>query len=276
MNNHYLSAVNIDLNSKEADQKITDTHCIFHLKHPVKSPSNSHIIIGLSSFNIPYSWYIFRDGINNSFSIETYNGTTYEIQNIIIEPGNYTSSSLIQHLNTKFTSIKSLLNLSKLSITENRQQQTFYLTTSIIQTCRIFNIKCHKEMGFYDDKEVIYENLTTLLFPFRYNLSGSPTIYFRLMNLAITNRNSKNVDGILCNIPCEYMAGSYIYYNPSDIHYFKTYSSVSTIEVQILDEEMIPIGNLSTNSPFRFTLSCHFSYNKSVILENNDINLEKK
>jgi hypothetical protein len=61
------------------------------------------------------------------------------------------------------------------------------------------------------------------------------------------------------------MSGDFIFYNPTEIQYFKTTSNMTNIELSILDDQMNDIGTLNTSTPWRITLTLHYSYNHEKI-----------
>lgn len=272
LNNTYLSSINIHLISKDADVDLTDTHKIFFLHEKIVPPANTHLLVGLTDFNMPYSFYNFRSGVNNTFDIETYDGVTTLTETITISEGNYNDVDLISHLNSSLTAVKALLGLSVLKVQANYTTNKLYFTISPSMTTITFkNILCWKELGFESSDDYGFTTETVLNAPYMYNLKGDSSLYVRLKGQGIKNLNSKNIDGILCNVPCDRLPLEYIYYYPHDIQYFKsTANHLNELDIEILDENMNSISNLNGKAGFRLTLSVHFSYNKEKIFHVND------
>ena len=61
LNTTYKRSVNIDLISSDADETQSDTHKVFFLNEEIQVPKNCHALIGLTSFNMIYSFYQFRE-----------------------------------------------------------------------------------------------------------------------------------------------------------------------------------------------------------------------
>lgn len=263
LNNTYLSSINIDLISTDADTHYSDTHKLWFLNDRIIIPENTHILMGVQSFNMPYSFYMFRAGINDTFSITTDDGIEQTTQEITIDVGNYTSTQLINHMNTKFTAVKAGLGLTTLTMNVNSTTNTFFISAlPLMQSITISNIKCYKELGFADENDYVFNNVSTLTFPKMYNLAGDPSLYIRLHQNPLHNINSKHVNGLLCNIPVKAMYRSYIFYEPVEIQYFKVRKSLLSVELSILDENLNDIAELNTASNWRITLTIHFSYDK--------------
>jgi len=98
--NHYLSSLNIDLISDDANVSITDTDKIFHLNEVLHPPPFSHFLIGVNAFCIPYTWYgISATKGNNTFKLSTYNGVDTNTLTITVPDGNYTATTLKDVIN---------------------------------------------------------------------------------------------------------------------------------------------------------------------------------
>jgi len=172
--------------------------------------------------------------------------------------------------NTQFTTGRASLNLTTLYMSINQNQSTFYVYAyPLMETVTFSEISMYKELGFVSSSSVVYSSLSTCTFPKIFNMAGDSVCYIRLISKSINNINSREVYGILCCVDNEYMPGEYIYYRPSEIQYFKLDSSIDTLHIQILDENMQDIATLNTSSGWRLTLSLHYSYNKEIILSNN-------
>ena len=128
LNNTFLSSINIDLISNDADVSISDTHKVWYLNKSIIYPEHTHALIALSSFNCSYSFYTFRNGINNSFDIQTYDGVSYNSATITITEGNYSISELTSHINSLLTAERLALGLTTLSITTNYSTNKISIT----------------------------------------------------------------------------------------------------------------------------------------------------
>jgi hypothetical protein len=111
LNTTYLRSINIDLISSDANTSLSDTHKIFYLDQEIQVPQNTHALIALTSFNMIYSFYQFRENINDRFTL-TINGYS---QVIVIDEGNYSITELISFL-------KHGLPLSLIHISEPTRQ----------------------------------------------------------------------------------------------------------------------------------------------------------
>lgn len=262
LNNTYLRSVNIDLISSDADVSFSDTHKVFHLSQEIKVPQGTHALIGLTSFNMIYSFYQFRTGVNNSFMLTV--GVNSET--ITIDEGNYSITELMSHINTKLTTAKVALGLATLTINANyNTNKIYFVCTSTAMT--ISNILCWKELGYVSTDAVAYSTGTSHYAPLIFNLAGDPSIYIRLHNQSVVNLNTKRIDGIIANVPVSSMYGEYIFYQPaSEVQYFRSSLNLHKLEISILDENMQNINSLNSSSPWRATFTIHFSYDKDVIL----------
>ena len=273
LNNTFMRSVNIDLDGRDASVHKSDTHKIFYLNEQIRYPKNTHALIAVSSFSMPYTFYMFRTGINNTFDIETYDGVTTNTETITIPIGNYTIDELISQLNTLLTSAKVNLGLSTLNcIADYNTNKITFTALPLMNTVTFKNITCWKELGFESSSDKVYTSLSSLQLPYIFNLAGDANIYIRLSGLGIQNLNSKNnMAGIVCCVQNTFMPLEYIYYRANELSFFKTNDLLNNIEVQILDSEFNDIGTLNTGISFSLTLTIHFSYNRRVQLDEDDI-----
>jgi hypothetical protein len=257
-NNHYMSSVNIDLISNDAVHSFSDTHKLFILNEQMTLPDNTHFVCGVQSFVCPYTFYNIRTGINDTFTITTPSDSYL----VTIDAGTYANTEMLSYLNTVFTTAKVALGLTTLSMNLDQNTNKFYLSVLPASNVTISSPTCYKELGFQSPTVgYSWTSATRCDFPYVYNMAGDTSLYIRLHHKGIKNVNSKNIHGILCNIPVGQMSGDFIFYNPTEIQYFKTTSNMTNIELSILDDQMNDIGTLNTSTPWRITLTLHYSYN---------------
>ena len=128
-------------------QLVTVIHINYlNLKH-IYPPPNSHFVIGLTAFNMPFTFYQIRENINDRFTITTFDGTTTLTETIIIPTGNYSMTTLGQQLNTLFTGIKSNLGLTTMGINKDKASSKYYMTClPLMNTITFSDILCYKEI----------------------------------------------------------------------------------------------------------------------------------
>ncbi len=254
MSNEYI----IILNADDAKNSINDTHKIFYLDHSdLNTPK--HLLIGVSGFNMPYTFHTFH-GSNNSFVITTLQGATELSQTVTIDQDTtYSISELMSLLNTKFTTIKVSLGLTNLSIRYDSGRNKCYVSCAPMVSALTFGeVLCYKQLGFTSPTEVyLYTNaLNNNYFPKCPDLSGPGSLYIRLHNKKIRSYNTKKVDGIICNIPCTVWNTNIIFYHVETPQYHYAYGDLQHIEISILDSNLEPIQSLDIpTSSFHMTLS---------------------
>lgn len=262
-NNTYKSSLNIDLISTDAIISQSDTHKIFEIKENIELPKGTHFIIGLQSFAIPFTFYTFREGINNTFTLGVYIDDTLNTVDISIDEGNYSASDLIAYLNTQLTLNRLTLGLTLISSGFDYIKNKLYF--SCVPTpdyITITNNTAYKQLG-NNASDILYPNSSNkFYFPYCVYLANSSVIYVKLRN-KMSNINTKNVNGIIASVYIDTMPGGIIYYVPNEIQYFKLDSlKLNTLEIELLDDTMQSIGSLNTMVPWHMTLTVHYSYNK--------------
>jgi len=256
-----MNKYNIILNAEDSVESINDTHKHF-LIDGSSLDNQMKLLIGVQSFNMPYTFHTFSSS-NNTFVIKTFDGTTTYSQTITIDTDStYTISELMMILNTKFTTIKSLLGLTSLSITYDSNRNKCYINCApTMETLTISEILCYKQLGFSDTDDYVFTDAGTKnYFPKCPDLSGPSAIYVRLHNKKIRSYTSKRdgngVDGIICNIPCTVWNTQIIYYHVEHPQYHYAFGDLSKIEISILDNHLKPIESLEIpTSSFHLTLS---------------------
>lgn len=266
LNQHYISSTNLFFSSDRADVNHSSSRKIFYLKKPINVPKNSHMMLALNSFNAPYSFYLIREGVNDSFTISTDDGVTAVQQVITIPEGNYSLTELIPAINTLFTTYSSMLGTT-ITLFYNYTTSKFYMTSSVVMNEVIMSdIKCYKILGYDVDSEYVYVSKSTWTAPFIADISGSSCLYVAVKHRGIQNQNMAGVDGCLQQILVECLPLEYIYFKPIEIQYFETSSEhVNHFDIEILDENFKEIE--FNGGIWRLGFTIHFNYNKEVILD---------
>jgi hypothetical protein len=257
MSNQYI----IILNAEDAILSINDTHKHFNMIDSTLG-HQKHRLIGVQSFNMPYVWHTFASS-NNSFTITTFDGVTELSETVTMDTGTtYTISELMSVINSKLSLIKANLGLTSLSITYNSSKNLCYMNCSpVMNTLTISDILCYKQLGFSSEDDYVFTNAGTFnYFPKCPDLSGPSSLYIRLHNKKIrtytSKQDGKDVDGIICNIPCMVWNTQIIFYHSENPQYHYSYGDLAKIEISVLDNNLVPIESLDIpTSSFHLTLS---------------------
>mmetsp|Transcript_32810 Transcript_32810/g.38488 ORF Transcript_32810/g.38488 Transcript_32810/m.38488 type:complete len:277 (-) Transcript_32810:3226-4056(-) len=243
---HHLPSVNVFLSSDKADHSISSSRKFFQLKTLIDVPSNTNLMISLTSFNCPYSWYLIREGVNDSFKIITFDGATQtEVEKTITIPQG-----------------------SLFALTANYTTNKFYLTSSVaLDQVVISDVSCFKILGIGNGETLTFNSLSTLQFPNIFDFSGSSCLYVILKNRNINNMTCNHTDGVLQRINIECLPMEYIYFKPIEYQYFITHSEhPNYFDVSIVDEEYNQID--FNGGVFRLTFTLQFQYHKVIITQN--------
>ena len=262
---NYFQTVNIDCNSDNATVSYSECHKHFYFDNIIMPPKNHHLVVALSNFIMPYSFYQIREGINDSFIITTAGVNTVTIT---IDEGNYNVKTFSYYLNTLLEAVEVDLDCLLVSYFNSSNNKLYF--TSSNETISInFNFYngLYQIMGF-NEGDNIYNNVGVFYCPITYNFSGTTALYVRLYNMGIKNLNSSDLSDIISCINVEVMPAGIIYYNPNQIEYVKiNRDKLNDIEIELLDDNYMPLTKLNTR--FRFTISVHFEKNNN--LEENKI-----
>ena len=271
---NYFQTVNIDCNSDNATVSYSECHKHFYFDNIIMPPKNHHLVVALSNFIMPYSFYQIREGINDSFIITTAGVNTITIT---IDEGNYNVKTFSYYLNVLLEAVEVDLDCLLVSYFNSSNNKLYF--TSSNETISInFNFYngLYQIMGF-NEGDNIYNNVGVFYCPITYNVSGTTALYVRLYNMGIKNLNSSDLSDIISCINVEVMPAGIIYYNPNQIEYVKiNRDKLNDIEIELLDDNYMPLTKLNTR--FRFTISVHFEKNNNLeenklsnaIIYNND------
>ena len=264
-NNIAGESISIFLNSDEAELSITSSHKKFYLSELISVNPDTNILIGLTSFECPYSFYTIRQGINDQITLgfDTASYPSGEFRTSFIPEGNYDIDD--------FLIVLASLNCfiaSGISITFNNKTNKLTLTRAGAYNKIAFTISttCYTELGIPKNQLINLGltgvlNLTTpLTLGNTINLAGSSCIYVRINNLGIKNLNSRgDSDGIIGKVSCDVLPNEFIYFNPAEYFYYITNKSqIRELDIDILDDQNRRI-NLN-GGVYSLSLSLKFSY----------------
>jgi len=272
MPNHALNdtaneSVSIYLRSDEAEIDLSTSHKKFYLSELISVNPDTNILVGLTDFECPYTFYTIRQDINDKITLgfPTASFPTGEFRTSTIPTGNYDIDELLPVLNalTCFIDANIVLTFSELTNKLTLTRTGTYTTFSFANTTT-----CGTELGI-PKNIMINPALTepsTLTSPYildnTINLGGTSCIYVKIHNLGIKNLNSRgDSDGTICKVIADVLPDEYIYYRPAEYFYFMTNKDqIREIDVEILDDQYRPID--LEGGVFSLTLSLHFTYKR--------------
>lgn len=223
----------IHLNSKHADSynngSISD--CNFYFPQ-IQTANDYQIYVSIQQANVCHSFY----NINSSNNYLKYGfNNDQELRTLTIEPGNYTSYTLLDYLNQHLYNISVQYNAtSNKYIFTGVSDFTFYYQSFIFSPC--FTALGFTMVDHVSTQKVLTSNICTNLSTIRCICVAS--------NLSTDNfsKNSVNNKQILCSIPVNVSPYSIIIYQ--NLTGFKTNlfsSSLSYVNLKLIDQDNILI-----------------------------------
>jgi hypothetical protein len=264
LNNHYLGSTNLYFSSEKATVSYGDSRKLFELRRPIDIPKGSHLMLALSSFNAPYTFYLVREGINDTFKVSTlYSGIWVNDVIITIPEGNYEITEIINAVNELFIANQGELR-TLMSLAYNYTTSKFYITTSIqMSTVIISDITCFKIFGTEEDINYTYTDLSTLQFPNVADISGTSCLYVVVRGRNIHNENSDAIDGVIAMINVEVLPLQYIFFKPIEMLYFQCSGEhITNFDISVLDETYKEID--FNGGIWRIGFTAHIQYDKEV------------
>ena len=251
LNTSYLGSLSIFLQSNEAQVSLSNSNKIFFLREIINPPPNISMLIGLTSFECPYSMYNFNEGQNDSITITSSTGS----HTVNVGSRNYTAVELATKLTTLFSTTDTINNLGfivKVSYDNDFNKFTFKATGDITIT----NTTALKELGFRDNIPSVTS--TSITSPNIVNLSGSSSVYLRCANLSIRNLDSRgNQSGIIGKINIEVNPNEFIFWKSTEsIYYPVNQRQITHLQIELTDENNNEL--LLNGADFSLSLTIHF------------------
>lgn len=251
----HLGSISIFLQSDKATESISDSHKIFLLNEIIETEPHLNLLIGLTSFEMPYSFYNINQ-YNYTFEISANSNTV----NFNIKSQNYTAEQLATELTSQLAIASRVALLGQtISCSFDDQEKKFLFTsdTTTIQYTITSNTTMNKELGLILPKSSVL--LVGLLASDNIvNLSGTPSIYFRINNLGIRNRDSRGKsDGTIQKINVDCNFGEFIFYDSIEsIYYPLTNRTITELDITLTDSNNNEL--ILNGAEFSCTLTIHF------------------
>ena len=250
LNDTYLGSLSIFLDSTQAQVSINESHKIFFLREIIEPPINTTMLIGLTSFEMPFSMYNINSGVNDSITFTTSSGS----YTISIGSGNFSATELATRITTLLSDISTTGLGFVITCSYDSGTNRFIFTGS--GNIQITATTMLKELGFRDNIPSL--NTSKLISPNIVNLSGSNSVYVRVNNLGIRNIDSRgNKDGTIAKVNINCNVNEFIFYQQQEsIYYAINDKSISYLDLELTDE----LGNdfILNGGTFSLTLTLHF------------------
>ncbi len=249
----HRGSISLFLQSDKATTSISDSHKLFILDEIIETDPHINLLIGLTSFEMPYSFYNVNE-FNNTFEISA-NGNTV---NFNISSQNYTATQLATELTSQLA-VSSRVTLLGQTITCFFDDQSTKFLFNSTATAIPYTITSNTTMNKILGLELPSTSGVGFLFSNNIiNLSGSPSIYFRLNNIGIRNRDSRGkTDGTIqkINVNCNF--GEFIFYESlENIYYPLSNRTITQLDITLTDSDNNEL--FLNGAEFSCTLTIHF------------------
>ena len=250
LNDTHLSSQQIFLSSKHADNKLSDSHCVWNLNQPINPPRGTRILMAVTDFEVPYSFY----SINTTNNVLAFTGKSP----LTITTGNYDVNTLVTYFND---------NLTDISASYVAQQNHIRFTSSSAISLDNTNTTCAFELGF---SETDTQNSTTIQSTQSVNLAGTSAIYLRIKNITTNNIDSGSAhSSTLAKVNVTGNHLSWIYYTPSELIYQLVHDhQFNHIEIAIEDQDGHAIE--LNGATWSIVLSIHYQIQRTAIMVDED------
>lgn len=253
-----FSSINIYLDGSQASVNNSDSNKVFYLNTPISSPRQDiKLLIALTDGQMAYSFYIIREGINDTIKYSIDGGAT---QTITITAGNYSATTFCN-----FVTSAAAAQAATRSMTYDKSTNKITFNDSAATTISFIDgTTCGEEIGSGKTFPVSVSG-TALTFSKMANFSGLANVFVRAQTLGLQNRTSQgNIDLTLGKIPVTSAPLGFIYLATHEPTYLSiTDTEISKIAIQLQDEDGNDI-ELNGIDNWSLTLTVHHEYHKPL------------
>ncbi len=257
LNDTHIGSISIFLQSKDSAKNFRpgeNSQCQWELENIVSPPPDTIMMIGLTSAEIPYTFYNVPSTQNFIKIANQSNQLT-----INVPPGNYNVFSLRDVINAQLAA-NSILGATCV-FDEVTNKYTFKNLT-IGGTINIMDTTMSTLFGLGPNQtgvamqSITAENVC--------NLAGTSSVYVSLNNLSFTNLDSRgDLNGVVAKLPVTVAPGEYIFYQQTENQYYILHDAeIQNFNVALTDDNNEPI-NLN-GAQFSVTLTLHFSKKRTA------------
>jgi hypothetical protein len=211
LNDTHMGSFKVYLDSSKASVKLghTNSNCLFYLDNVIECPVDTHLMLSLTSCQIPVSFYNVTNN-NNSITLEsstTVAGFPVRTETVVsLLPKNYDTETLVQAVNERLVATGNPITCSF------DDQSLKFTFSSLTRQITIKSTTMKKELGIVTVPTVSAYSYTC---PRCCNLSGPQSVYVMLNNLSIESWDSRadgDLNGVLAKVDIDCSFGDYIGY----------------------------------------------------------------
>ena len=255
LNDTDIGSISVFLQSKDSAQNFRpgeNSQCKWYLQNIVSPPPDTMMMIGLTSAEIPFTFYNVPANHNFIKLNANYSDGSNASLAVTVPAGNYNVFSLRDAINDGFTS------LTGVSMTFDEITNKYTIKNSLSGgTVQIVDTTMKHILGYEENQ--ILSNSANLVAQNCCNLAGTSSIYVNLYNMSFTNLDSRgDLNGVVAKLPVTAAPGEYIFYEQTENQYFVLQDrEIQTFEVALTDDNNDPV-NLN-GLHFSVTLTLHFA-----------------
>lgn len=224
INDAHLGSISLFIQSDKASQNLGDSKKIFDFEEIIEPDPHLNMLIGLESFEMPKSF--FNINANNGVLNIKLDSTTY---NVDLRYGgkNYTAGELASTLTNSLSSASIIVSFEDKSNTF-----TFSKTGNL-------SIETGTTMTKILGVNIGDAGTDTLTSTSVANLAGTGSIYIKINNLGIQNRDSRGKsDGVISKIMVNCNYGDFLFYtNNTQVFYPVSTRIIKALDISITDDD---------------------------------------
>lgn len=237
LNDTHIGSISVFLQSDKATAVLNgskNSSCQFHLSDAITPPADTHMVVGVTSAEIPFTFYNIS-AKNKSITLMTNTGTPFTVT---LAEQNYNVDTLKAALNEACAS-------ENVTFTFNENTNKFSIHNDVNGGVRVTATTMRRELGLAPEQlnQALQNTLTA---NHSCNLAGTSSIYIHFNNMSVQNLDSRgDLNGALAKLNVNCAPGEFIYHDNTDrteAHYYKiSERNLQFFSVSLTDDDNDPL-----------------------------------
>lgn len=253
----FLDSVNSEtvMEQDTTNQNLCYSSYTWYLNTPVTCPPNYSMIISLIDAQFPNIFFNIRENVNNYLHI-LFGTTNYDIY---VPVGQYNVETLCSYINTRISGLSVTINYTNYLLTFSSTGSSF----RIYGDSTIGGV-----IGLNRNSNNTYQTSTsfanTLTMPCCFNLSGTPYVFVKILNLSLESLDSGDNHNSIARLDINAPFGHVCFFRPPTIEQYLIHGrTIEMFNVIFTDHNQIPLCLKSSN----IQLTIRIQYIKSPVVD---------
>lgn len=264
LNDTHIGSLSVFLQSSKASTYLgadnSRSSCIFYLNQSISPPPDTQMLIGVTSAEIPYSFYNINSDNNQITIVQSkydpaHETTVLTTVPISITPQNYDVTSMRKALNDALVAG----GVAYLTVEFDDASNKFSIIPTGGAAVIITATTMQRELGFVDAQLNQAGSTDALVAANSCNLTGTSSVYINLNNISILNLDSRgDLNGVVAKLNVDCAPGEFVFYQQTENQYYVASDrEIHMFHMSLTDDNnnLIDLNGVDWSA----TLTVHFS-----------------